>query len=270
MTPTLLKADIAIDVDFATYNTYGANLTNATAWAMAQMSAVSAVYVKEINCQLNISYLRVWTTQDPYGSTSGNTMLNQFRTEWTNNQGGVPRVVAHLLSRRQNLDVAGIAYLGVLCSTNLGYGLSATLTGSAPSLPNYTYDVETTAHEIGHNFGSQHTHNCGWVGGPIDTCVEIEGGCYSGPLHPTVGTIMSYCDISGSGGSVIMTFGPQPGTLIRNNAEGAGCISVNDRAILLALPKGGETFRTGNTAAVWWGSNSSAIKTIFRTARTQK
>ncbi|MBX7047474.1 MAG: T9SS type A sorting domain-containing protein [Ignavibacteria bacterium] len=256
MTSTFLKAQIAVDVDFATYNSYGGNTTNATAWAMAHMAAVSATYVKEINCQLIVSYLRIWTTQDPYTSTSGSTMLDQFRFDWIATQSGVPRVVAHLLSRRQNLDVAGIAYLGVLCSTNLGYGLSATLTGAAPNLPNYTYDVETTAHEIGHNFGSPHTHNCGWVGGPIDTCVEIEGGCYSGPLHPTVGTIMSYCDISG-GGSVIMTFGSQPGTLIRNNAESAGCITANNLPILLVLPKGGETFRTGNTAAIWWGSNSS-------------
>jgi hypothetical protein len=264
MSPTLLKADIAVDVDFATYNSYGGNLNTTTAWAMAHMAAVSATYIKEINCQLNLSYLRVWTTQDPYTSTSGNQMLNQFRADWINTQSGVPRVVAHLLSRRNNVDVAGIAYVGVLCSTQNGYGLSATLNGAAPNLPNYTYDVETTAHELGHNFGSPHTHYCGWVGGPIDTCSEVDGGCYSGPLRPTVGTIMSYCDISG--GSVIMTFGPQPGTLIRNNAEGAGCIVANDRSVLLALPKGGETFRTGNTAAIWWGANSSGNVNIEYTS----
>ncbi len=256
MSPTLLKAEIAVDIDYATYLGYASNTTTTTAWAMAQMAAVSATYVKEINCQLVISYMRVWTTQDPYTSTSGNQMLNQFRADWITTQSGVQRVVAHLLSRRQNLDVAGIAFLGVLCSTQSGYGLSATLTGAAPNLPNYTYDVETTAHEIGHNFGSPHTHYCGWVGGPIDTCSDIEGGCYSGPLHGTVGTIMSYCDIS-AGGSVVMNFGPQPGELIRNSAESAGCITANDRAVLLALPKGGETFRTGNTAAIWWGANST-------------
>jgi len=253
-TPTFLKAKVAIDVDFATYNTFSGNVTNATAWALTQMAAVSATYVKEVNCQLEISYLRVWTVQDPYTSTSGSTMLSQFAIEWNTNQQSVPRAIAHLLSRRSNLDVAGIAYLGVLCTQN-GYGLSATLTGAAPNLPNYTYDVETTAHEIGHNFGSPHTHNCGWVGGPIDTCSDIEGSCYSGPLHPTVGTIMSYCDISG--GTVVMNFGPQPGTLIRNNAEAVGCITANDRPLLIVLPKGGETFRTGSTAAVWWGANSS-------------
>lgn len=259
-TPTLLKAQVAIDVDFFTYNSYSGNMTTATAWALAQMSAVSATYVKEINCQLEISYLRIWTTPDPYNSTDGETMLDQFTADWNSTQQGVPRVIAHLLSRRSNVNVAGIAWLGVLCSQNLGYGLSATLTGASPNLPNYTYDVETTAHEIGHNFGSPHTHNCSWVGGPIDTCTDIEGGCYSGPLHPTVGTIMSYCDISG--GTVVMNFGPQPGTLIRSRAENASCITVNTKPVLLVLPKGGETFRTGNTAAVWWGSSATGTVNI--------
>jgi hypothetical protein len=90
-------------------------------------------------------------------------------------------------------------------------------------LPAYSYDVVVVAHELGHNFGSPHTHNCGWVGGPIDTCYFLEGGC-TGTPHPTVGTIMSYCDTEG--GTVVMDFGPQPEALIRNSAEAAGCITV--------------------------------------------
>lgn len=258
MTPNFLKAKIAIDVDFTTYNVYGANVTTASNWALGLMAAVSSVYVKEINCFLEVNYIRVWTVQDPYTSNSGNVLLNQFRTEWINNQSGVERTLAHMLSRRSNpkLDVAGIAYLDVLCNQGFGYGLSIGQNGGAPQLPNYSYDVAVTAHEIGHNFGSNHTHNCGWVGGPIDTCYEIEGGCYSGPTHPTVGTIMSYCDIV-SGGSLVLNFGPQPQALIRSRAENVGCLTENNRPVYLALPKGGETFRTGNTAAIWWGSNSS-------------
>ena len=257
MTSNFLKAKIAIDVDFTTYNIYGANTTTAANWALSLMSAVSAVYVKEINCFLEVSYIRVWTVQDPYTSNSGSTLLNQFRQEWINTQSGVDRTLAHMLSRRSNpdLDVAGIAYLNGLCSQSVGYGLSIGQNGGVPQLPNYTYDVAVTAHEIGHNFGSNHTHNCGWVGGPIDTCYEIEGSCFNGDPHPTVGTIMSYCDIV-AGGSLVLNFGPQPQALIRARAESFGCIVQNDRPVYLALPKGGETFRTGNTAAIWWGSNS--------------
>lgn len=249
-------AKVAIDVDFYTYGVYGNSVPNASAYALALMSAASAVYVKDMNVRLIVSYLRVWTTQDPYTSTDGSTLLNQFRAEWINTQGSVDRTIAHLVSRRNNLNVAGIAYLNVLCNTSFGYGLSATLNGTINQLPSYSYDVVVIAHEIGHNFGSPHTHNCSWAGGPLDTCVEVEGGCYTGPTFPTAGTIMSYCDIV-PGGSVIMDFGDQPGALIRNSAEAAFCMSTSDRPIFTAYPNGGETFRTLSQARIYWGTSLS-------------
>ena len=252
----LRVAKVAIDVDFYTYGVYGNSVPNATAYTLALMSATSAVYVKDMNIRLTVGYLRVWTTQDPYTSTDGPTLLNQIRAEWINTQGSVDRVIAHLVSRRNNLNVAGIAYLNVLCNTSFGYGLSATLNGTINQLPAYSYDVVVIAHEMGHNFGSPHTHNCSWSGGPLDTCVEVEGGCYSGPTHPTAGTIMSYCDIV-PGGSVIMDFGDQPGALIRNSAEAAFCLTDSDRPIFTAYPNGGETFRTLTTARIYWGTSIS-------------
>lgn len=250
----LRVAKVAIDVDYYTYGIYGNSVANASAYALALMSATSAVYVKDMNIRLVVSYLRVWTTQDPYTSEDGPTLLNQFQQEWVANQGSVDRSIAHLVSRRNNLNVAGIAYLNVLCNTSFGYGLSATLNGTINQLPAYSYDVVVIAHEIGHNFGSPHTHNCGWVGGPIDTCVDVEGGCYSGPTHPVAGTIMSYCDIV-PGGSVIMDFGDQPGALIRNSAEAAFCLANSDRPIFAAYPNGGETFRTLTIARIYWGTS---------------
>lgn len=249
----LLDARIAVDVDFYTHNVYGGT-QNATNWATALMSAVSAIYLKEENVKLTIGYLRVWTTQDPYTSTDGEVMLNQFRADWISNQSGVQRVIAHLLSRRSNINVAGIAFLNVLCNNANGYGLSATLNGQINNIPNYSYDVVVAAHEIGHNFGSPHTHNCSWAGGPIDTCEFIEGGCFSGPPRPAVGTIMSYCDLIG-GGSVVLDFGEQPGNLIRLRAENAGCITPSTTNMIVAFPNGGESYRTGQNVAVWWGGS---------------
>ncbi|MBE2255750.1 MAG: T9SS type A sorting domain-containing protein [Ignavibacteria bacterium] len=251
---TMLNAVVAIDIDHFTNNVYG-GATNAINWGTALIAATSAIYMKEENVKLSIGYIRSWTTPDPYTSTSGPVMLNQFANEWISTQGGVNRVIAHLLTRRNNLDVAGIAYLGVLCNNNLGYGLSGTLTGVINNIPNYSYDVVVVAHEMGHNFGSPHTHNCSWVGGPIDTCEQVEGGCYNGPIRPTVGTIMSYCDLV-SGGSVVLDFGDQPGELIRIRAESVGCITpLSPTALEIAYPDGGETYRTGQTLAIWWGTS---------------
>ncbi|MEO8445851.1 MAG: M12 family metallo-peptidase [bacterium] len=250
-TATLLDARIAIDVDFYTYGVYGNSVPNATAYALAVTSAASAVYCKDMNIKLTVGYLRVWTTQDPYTSNSGEILLDQFVAEWVATQGSVDRVVAHLISRRNSIDVGGIAYVGVLCNMSLGYGLSS-VNGTINQLPAYSYDVVVVAHEIGHNFGSPHTHSCVWVGGPIDSCYIVEGGCYNGPSHPTVGTIMSYCDTEG--GTVVMDFGQQPEALIRQRAENAGCISVSARPIFTAYPNGGETFRTLSSTKIFWGT----------------
>ncbi|MBL8006576.1 MAG: T9SS type A sorting domain-containing protein [Ignavibacteria bacterium] len=251
-TATLIDAKIAIDVDFFTYNIFGSSVANASAYALALTSAASAVYAKDMNIKLTVGYLRVWTTQDPYTATNGSTLLNQFQSDWINTQGSVQRVVAHLISRRTSIDVGGIAYLNTLCSYTYGYGLSAVL-GIINNLPAYSYDVEVIAHELGHNFGSPHTHACSWVGGPIDTCYYVEGGCYSGPLHPTEGTIMSYCDTEG--GTVRMDFGPQPEALIRNTAEAASCIPASERPVFTAYPNGGETFRTLTQTKIFWGTS---------------
>lgn len=251
-TATLLDAKIAIDVDFYTYNIYGSSVANASAYALSLAASASAVYAKDMNIKLTVGYLRVWTVQDPYTSNSGNTLLNQFQSEWINTQGGVERVVAHLVSRRSSIDVGGIAYLNVLCNPTYGYGLSSVI-GTINNLPAYSYDVVVIAHELGHNFGSPHTHNCSWVGGPIDTCYYVEGGCFSGQPHPSVGTIMSYCDTEG--GSVIMDFGPQPEALIRNTAEAAFCITASARSVYTAYPNGNETFRTLASTVIYWGTS---------------
>ncbi|MGY8757528.1 MAG: zinc-dependent metalloprotease family protein, partial [Phycisphaerales bacterium] len=60
---------------------------------------------------------------DPYTATDAGTFLDQFRTEWNNNQGSVQRDVAHLFTGK-NLSggTIGIAWLGVVCD-NYGYGL---------------------------------------------------------------------------------------------------------------------------------------------------
>ena len=80
------------------------------------------------------------------------------------------------------------------------------------------------AHELGHNFGSRHTHCYPTATTPIDTCYSAESGCYSGPTScpapftitpinggPVAnvrGTVMSYCHLL-SGCPVSAVFHPQ-------------------------------------------------------------
>jgi len=251
----LYIAEIAVEVDFATYNTYGSSEINATNYALSLMAAASAIYMKEVNVKLIVSYSRVWTTADPYVGANSNQVLNAFRNYWNANMQSVPRTLAHLISRRAG-NMGGIAWLNVLCSSvssGNGYAFSNT-NGPILPLPTYSWDVMVVSHETGHNFGSPHTHNCGWVGGNIDSCYATEGGCYTGPPVAAVGTIMSYCHLNGSI-SLTKGFGPQPKAVLRNGAESAGCMYVSPRELQLAYPNGNETFRTGNSIQIYWGTS---------------
>ena len=80
-----------------------------------------------------------------------------------------------------------------------GYGV-VQINGNYPS---NLWDLIASAHEMGHNFGSPHTH-C--FSPPIDTCYSGESGCYSGSVvnpGPLGGTIMSYCHLLTGGFSNI-------------------------------------------------------------------
>jgi len=108
----------------------------------------------------------------------------------------VPRALAAMLSgtSSSSYSASGIAWLGGLCSTSFGYSFSKVFK------TNYLAgDAKLVGHEIGHNFGSPHTH-C--YSPPIDTCWNQE--CYTGttscPGGP--GTVMSYCHLTGCGSTL--------------------------------------------------------------------
>ena len=103
------------------------------------------------------------------------------------------------------------------------YGFSANLTNTTNYNINkfYSWNLDVVSHELGHNFGANHTHWCGWPGGPIDNCASAEGGCSNGPSVGS-GTIMSYCHTTSTGKTLV--FHP----LVETNAlepgiEGASC-----------------------------------------------
>jgi hypothetical protein len=80
------------------------------------------------------------------------------------------------------------------------------------------------SHEIGHNIESHHTHWCGWPGGPIDNCADVEGNCTNNPT-PQIGTIMSYCHTT-SAGSLIDFHSIVVSNALTPGINGASCLTT--------------------------------------------
>ena len=205
--------EVAIDIDFHTYGTFGNDCYPAVEWALAILAGVNTIYTESVDALINVqaSYIHVWETTDPYDgiTNDANSMLDTFRLEWQNNSNlaGVQRDLVHLLTRRENTGTGGIAYLDVVCFPAYAAGFSSYLqAGNTYDLNNYAWNLNVVGHELGHNFGSNHTHWCGWSNGPIDNCYDVEGSCTNNP-QAQVGTMMSYCHAV-AGGSVNLEFHP--------------------------------------------------------------
>jgi hypothetical protein len=83
------------------------------------------------------------------------------------------------------------------------YGVSAGIQGSMQDLGGEMFwDLTVIMHELGHNFGSHHTHDADTYNPQIDAC----GGnqCTSlvtgNSIKSGEGTIMSYCHLCSGGG----------------------------------------------------------------------
>jgi len=124
----------------------------------------------------------------------------------------------------------GIAWLNVLCATNNGgafgpYAVSGAMSSNVVPFPIFSWNVMVVAHELGHNVGSPHTHDCSWNGNgtQVDDCGPVAGydtSCYdpNDPILPSNGgTIMSYCHlVSGVGINFNNGFGPEAGGLLHH------------------------------------------------------
>ena len=204
-------AVVAIDTDNEFMGTkFGNNTATATSYIANLFNQMNLIYERDVTLYLLQGYtiLRLSTTADPYVQNSnGNASfseLNEFSSYWGSHYGSIKRTVAALLSGKQpgTSSASGIAWLNGLCSTGYGYSFSKVFMFAADTSAN---DVFITAHEIGHNFSSPHTH-C-YADPKPDTCYNLEGGCFSGtPSCPasgtyngvtTTGTLMSYCHLLG-------------------------------------------------------------------------
>lgn len=218
-----MPVKIYLEADYKMYQDNGSNVTNVNNFITGYYNAVSTIYQNEY-IPVSISEIQVYTTPDPYRNIAGSE--EYLITFGTNKQDNFNGDLAQLLSTR-NLGIGGIAWIGTLCanynsSDHSGRFSFCNIENNYYPFPTYSWTVMVSTHELGHNFGSMHTHACWWPTRAnfitaIDSCYNAEGNCFNG-TGPSIGTIMSYCHLQEPNGGAIdprLGFGPLPGDTIR-------------------------------------------------------
>lgn len=226
-------------------------------------NVVAELYRRE-GINVRISQIFVWTSTEPYNA-SASTALTDFGRAKQNTVNGQ---LAQLVRLKTSGGWSGIAWVNVLCAS---YGASqasgpysyAEISNSyntSVSTPTYSWTTEVVTHELGHNLGSPHTHNCSWTGGAIDNCATTEGGCNPGPTPTNGGTIMSYCHLTNIGINYANGFGPQPSALINNRVAAAACAVACTGGTTCNAPAALNTTNiTTSSATLSWGSATGAV-----------
>ena len=211
--------DIYTEVEYNLYEALGdgtADYIDAVLFQVAALAARDQIF-------FNWSEVLIWDTEDPWTGTNTSEQLQQFslgRQVGTYN--------GHLAQLLGDADApgaprGGIAWRKVICGPSSRHSFSSIRT-VYNDIPVYSWTVMVIAHEIGHNLGSRHTHECAWNGD--GTAIDRCGGnaCGTDPGIPQDGgTIMSYCHLNPVGINFELGYGPQPGQLMRDEIADAVC-----------------------------------------------
>lgn len=224
----LFSVTIAIETDYEFYQLFG-SAAGAVSYIGDLFNYLSLIYEDEVQARFQVGDVFLWSTPDQPWEETGSLRcrLFEFGRYWRDERAAVERSAAHFLSGR-NMG-GGIAWQNTLCRSPTSYseptgcasvgsdfvagdfGVSGGISGTYETSSGIAWDGIVVAHELGHTFGSGHTHCYGGSGGtssPVDACFSGESGsgCWSGntalpgidalsggaPGERT-GTIMSYC-----------------------------------------------------------------------------
>ncbi len=223
---------IYLETDLYTRNQLGSNAATEN-WLRGIFMDLAMIYGNEgISTAFTDSYWPLSSSEDWSNGLQNDpfALLNAFGEKRKDSPAGR---LKHFVSMNGNPQ--GIAWVGVLTSNYTPFtppmgivnhaGPYAVTLGMSSTAS--TWNIRGTSHEMGHNMGCQHTHECDWGDGTqrIDNCdTPNESRFPCNPSNPMSqyaedNTMMSYC----SNYSAILDngFGVEPGDLMRSQVANA-------------------------------------------------
>lgn len=152
------RTAVACTVEYGTF--HGGTVALALSAITTTVNRVNTVYENDLGIRLiligNNSSI-IYTTgngytnsTDPYSNGNGSTMLSQNQSNLNSVIGSANYDIGHVVST----GGGGVAYLGCVCSSSKAGGV----TGSGTPIGD-VFDIDYVAHEMGHQFGGDHTFN---------------------------------------------------------------------------------------------------------------
>lgn len=230
---------VYVVVDYYTYLDFNSDISAVTNWVNQSWDQVKPIFAAD-GISVIVSDIKIYTEPDwitlgtynninevlfDFGGFIKDDVNGRFKHMMTTYDwgGGVAWVGGYCEPRTAVYDQNGLlGYYGA-------YAVSGNLDKTVTPYPNYSWNTEVLAHEMGHNLGLNHTHDCVW-GPNMDQRIDDCGGSGCSIIMPVeYNTVMSYCDNV----DLTLGFGTLPGIRLQNNVANAKCLEFTEGTLVL-------------------------------------